>query len=77
MSRVSQAAEALLEQFRNKEKYLLEGDLLPESINEAYEVQDSYQGALAKDFGAVAGYKIAYTTAALQQSSGISEPVAV
>ncbi len=76
MSRVSQAAEALLQQFRNKEKYLLEGDLLPGSINEAYEVQDAYQGALAKDFGAVAGYKIAYTTSALQQSSGISEPVA-
>jgi 2-keto-4-pentenoate hydratase len=76
MSRVSQAAEALLEQFRNKEKYLLEGDLLPETINEAYEVQDVYQGALTKDYGEVAGYKIAYTTTALQQSSGISEPVA-
>ena len=76
MSRVSDAAEALLQQFRTKEKYLLEGDLLPESIGEAYEVQDAYQGALTKDFGAVAGYKIAYTTTALQQSSGISEPVA-
>ncbi len=76
MSRVSQAAEALLEQFRNKEKYVLEGDLLPESINEAYEVQAAYQGALSKDYGAVAGYKVAYTTAALQRSSGIDEPVA-
>ena len=76
MSRISDASEVLLRQFRGKEKYLLEGDLLPESIDEAYEVQAAYQGALAKDFGAVAGYKIAYTTAALQQSSGISEPVA-
>ena len=76
MSRVSQAAEALQQQFRNKEKYLLEGDLLPESINEAYEVQAAYQGALSKDYGAVAGYKVAYTTAALQQSSGIDESVA-
>ena len=76
MSRVSQSREALLQQFRDKEKYLLEGDLLPESINEAYEVQGAYQASLSKEFGPVAGYKIAYTTAALQQSSGISEPVA-
>ena len=76
MSRVSQATEVLLTQFRNKEKYLLEGDLLPESINEAYEVQDAYQGSLTNDYGQVAGYKIAYTTATLQQASGISEPVA-
>ena len=76
MSRVSQSADALLAQFRGKEKYLLEGDLLPKSVDEAYEIQAAYQGALGADFGAVAGYKIAYTTAALQKASGISEPVA-
>ena len=73
---MTEAAEALLQQFRDKEKYLLEGDLLPEGVDEAYQVQAAYQGALSADFGAVAGYKIAYTTAALQQASGISEPVA-
>lgn len=76
MSRVTQSADALLQQFRGKEKYLLEGELLPESIAEAYEIQAAYQGSLTGDYGAVAGYKIAYTTAALQQASGISEPVA-
>lgn len=76
MSRVAEASQALLEQFRSKQKYLLEGELLPESIAEAYTVQDAYQGALSKEYGAVAGYKIAYTTTALQQASGISEPVA-
>ena len=76
MSRVNQSAEALLQQFRSKEKYLLEGELLPESVEEAYRVQTAYQGALSADYGAVAGYKIAYTTTALQQASGISEPVA-
>ena len=76
MSRVYESCEALLQQFRGKEKYLLEGDLLPESISEAYEVQEAYQASLSKEFGPVAGYKIAYTTTALQQSSGISEPVA-
>ncbi len=76
MSRVSNAADALLQQFKGKGKYLLEGDLLPESIAEAYEVQAAYQGALTAEYGPVAGYKIAYTTTALQESSGISEPVA-
>ena len=76
MSRLTQSADALLQQFRSKEKYLLEGDLLPDSVDEAYQVQVAYQGALSSDYGAVAGYKIAYTTAALQQASGISEPVA-
>ena len=76
MSRVSNAADVLLQQFRGKGKYLLEGDLLPDSIEEAYQVQATYQDCLSGDFGAVAGYKIAYTTTALQQSSGISEPVA-
>ena len=76
MSRVTQSADALLQQFRGKEKYLLEGDLLPVSIAEAYEIQAAYQGSLSTEYGAVAGYKIAYTTTALQQASGISEPVA-
>jgi 2-keto-4-pentenoate hydratase len=76
MSRVTEAAEALLQQFRNKEKYLLEGGLLPESVGEAYQVQATYQDALSPEYGSVAGYKIAYTTAALQQASGISQPVA-
>ena len=76
MSRVSHAAATLLQQFKDKEKYLLEGELLPESIGEAYEVQVAYQGALTKEYGDVAGYKVAYTTTALQQSSGIDEPVA-
>ena len=76
MSRVTQSADELLRQFRSKEKYLLEGELLPESVDEAYRVQAAYQGALSSDYGVVAGYKIAYTTTALQQASGISEPVA-
>ena len=76
MSRVTQAADALLQQFRGKEKYLLEDGLLPESVAEAYDIQVAYQGSLAAEYGAVAGYKIAYTTTALQQASGISEPVA-
>ena len=76
MSRVTQSADVLLQQFRSKEKYLLEGDLLPESVDEAYRIQAAYQGDLSSDYGDVAGYKIAYTTAALQRASGISEPVA-
>ena len=76
MSRVTQSADALVQQFRSKEKYLLEGELLPEGVDEAYRIQVAYQGALSAEYGPVAGYKIAYTTTALQQASGISEPVA-
>ena len=75
MSKVTQAAQALLGQFRGKEKYLLDAALLPGSVAEAYAVQAAFQDALSGEYGAPAGYKIAYTTAALQQASGISEPV--
>ena len=76
MSRTAQAAAALLKQHRGQEKYLLPPDLLPETVADAYAVQTAFQSALAAESGPVAGYKIAYTTAALQQASGISEPVA-
>ena len=77
MSRITQAADALLNQFYGKEKHLLPPELLPETVAEAYEIQTAFQSALtAAGYGPVAGYKIAYTTAALQQASGISEPVA-
>jgi 2-keto-4-pentenoate hydratase len=75
-TKVQRAAAALLEQFHGKRKYLLEGDSLPGSIAEAYEVQDEYQGALTGAYGPVAGYKIAYTTRAVQEATGLTEPVA-
>ena len=76
MSRIAEAVDALLKQHRGQEKYLLPPDLLPETVADAYAVQAAFQDALTAESGPVAGYKIAYTAAALQQASGISEPVA-
>ena len=75
-TRVQRAAQTLLEQFHGKEKYLLEAGSLPGSMAEAYDVQGQYQDALTATYGAVAGYKIAYTTRAVQEATGLTEPVA-
>ena len=75
-TRIECAAAVLLEQFNNKGKYLLDDATLPQSIDEAYAVQEKYQGALAETYGPVAGYKIAYTTTAVQQATGLTEPCA-
>ena len=75
-TRIDRAAAVLLEQFNNKSKYLLDDATLPQSMDEAYAVQAAYQGALTETYGPVAGYKIAYTTRAVQQSTGLTEPCA-
>ncbi len=75
-TRTDRAAAVLLEQFNNKGKYLLDDATLPQSIDEAYAVQEKYQGALTESYGPVAGYKIAYTTTAVQQATGLTEPCA-
>ena len=64
----------LLEQFRSNQKYLLDENTLPCSIAEAYAVQAEYQGALSQSYCQMAGYKVAYTTVAVQQESGLTEP---
>ena len=75
-TRIQRAAATLLEQFHGKQKYFLDAESLPGSMAEAYEVQGEYQGALTGAFGPVAGYKIAYTTRAVQEATGLTEPVA-
>ena len=75
-NRIDRATQTLLEQFHGRKKYLLDADTLPSSIAEAYDVQREYQSALAATYGPVAGYKIAYTTTAVQQATGLTEPCA-
>ena len=75
-NRIDRAARTLLGQFHDKQKYLLDSDTLPVGIAEAYDVQREYQAVLAGAYGPVAGYKIAYTTTAVQQATGLSEPCA-
>ena len=72
--KVQQAAQRLSEQYRANQRYALEDRLLPSDLNEAYSIQREFQSDISRDQGPVAGYKVAGTTAATQQSNGIGEP---
>ncbi|MDA1127622.1 MAG: fumarylacetoacetate hydrolase family protein [Chloroflexi bacterium] len=73
-TKVQQAAQRLSEQFRGNELYMLEDRLMPSDIDEAYLIQQEFQADISREQGPVAGYKLAMTTAALQQANGVSEP---
>jgi 2-oxo-3-hexenedioate decarboxylase/2-keto-4-pentenoate hydratase len=47
---------------------------MPSDIDEAYLIQREYQKHIAEEQGAIAGYKLAMTTAVLQAANGVSEP---
>ncbi len=72
--KVQQAAQTLSEQFRANQNYFLEDRLLPSGLDEAYSVQREFQTDISRYQGPIAGYKLAYTTAALQQANGVSDP---
>lgn len=73
--KVQQAAQALLDQFNYKQLYSLEDRLMPTDLDEAYLIQREFQSHVSEDQGAIAGYKLAYTTKVLQDSVGVSDPV--
>ena len=73
-AKIQQAAQSLAEQFRGRELYVLEDRLMPSDLDEAYSIQREYQNNISRDQGPIAGYKLAYTTAALQQANGVSDP---
>ena len=72
--KIQQAAQALSEQFRANQLYVLEDRLMPSNLDEAYLIQREFQSDISREQGAVAGYKLAYTTAASQQANGVSAP---
>jgi len=69
-----QAAQVLSEQYRANQLFVLPAELVPASIDEAYGVQRQFQTDLSRDQGPIAGYKLAYTTAIMQQTNGVNEP---
>ena len=73
-AKIHQAAQRLSEQFRANELYVLEDRLMPSGLDEAYSIQREFQKDISRDQGPIAGYKLAYTTATLQQANGVSEP---
>ena len=73
--KVQQAGDALASQYRARQLYSLDERLMPVDLDEAYLIQQEFQRHVAEDQGAIAGYKLAYTTEALQQTVGVSDPV--
>lgn len=73
-AKIQQAAQSLASQHVTRQLYSLEDRLMPIDIDEAYLIQREYQRHISEEQGAVAGYKLAMTTAALQAANGVSEP---
>ena len=73
-AKIQKAAEVFSEQFRANQLYVLEDRLMPSDLDEAYLIQREFQNDISKDQGPIAGYKLAYTTAVLQQANGVSDP---
>jgi 2-keto-4-pentenoate hydratase len=75
--RIERAGEWLYEAHRRGEPFApLPAELAPQNAAEAYAVQGEYVGMRGRELGAVAGYKIALTTAQMRRRAGLEEPIA-
>ena len=73
--RAEQAAQFLASEFRAHRMFdSVDASIAPRSIEESYDVQAEYLRLLSDLRGEFGGYKVAYTTAAMQQRSGLKEP---
>ncbi|MCI0899080.1 MAG: fumarylacetoacetate hydrolase family protein [Chloroflexi bacterium] len=73
--RVWQAARFLHEAHRARAPYQPMPDAFaPRDINEAYDIQEAFQELLKPERGAIAGYKVALTTAVMQKMVGFGHP---
>ena len=72
--KIREAALSLVNQHKTKQLYSLEERLIPGDIDEAYLIQREYQTEISQTQGAISGYKLAMTTAALQAANGVNEP---
>ncbi len=74
---IVEAARSLFAEYQDGQPFTaLPGPWNIGAIDEAYAVQREYLELLAEEQGQVAGYKLAYTTAAMQQQAGWTEPCA-
>ena len=72
---ILEAAQCLYSEYQGGKAFTaLPGPWNINTIAEAYAVQKEYLKLLAEAQGQVAGYKLAYTTAAMQQQAGWTEP---
>ncbi len=76
-SKNQQVAQFLLEEHQARRLYRpLPEHLSPESVEEAYGMQEAFQALITGERGPIAGYKIALTTPVMQQLVGFNEPCA-
>ncbi len=75
MAKADDAAEFLWRAHRERLPFAnLSGALAPDSIDEAYEIQEAFHRLLIPAFGPIAGVKIATTTKVMQALMGIDHP---
>jgi 2-keto-4-pentenoate hydratase len=73
----TQAARRLFEAHERRERFTpLPPDLAPRTESEAYAVQDAFVALRAEKLGALAGYKIALTSAEMRRFVGVESPQA-
>ena len=72
-----EAASALLESHERRQRFApLPPGLAPRTESEAYAIQDAFVALRAEKLGAVAGYKIALTSAEMRRFVGVDSPQA-
>ena len=77
MQKPKAAAKRLLEAHERREHFApLPAELAPRNAEEAYAIQDSYVAGRAERLGAIAGYKIALSSAEMQRFVGVDQPQA-
>lgn len=75
MDKAAAAAGWLLQAHEQRKRFEpLPQDLAPRTPEEAYAIQDSFVALRAKKRGAIAGYKIALSTPAMQKFVGVDRP---
>src|SRR6185503_5214682 len=75
--RFEQAARFLFEAHERREPFRpLPAELAPHSVEAAYAIQDAFVALRAERRGAIAGYKIALTSAQMRRLVGIEHPQA-
>lgn len=72
-----QAARWLLEAHERRQRFAaLSDELAPRTADEAYAIQDAFVALRAEKLGAVAGYKIALSSAEMRRFVGVEVPMA-
>ena len=73
--KVQRAAKFLYEAHQARDRYEpIPDDISPRDISEAYDIQEAFHELLIPERGPIVGYKIALTTAVMQEMVGFGHP---